>query len=569
MLERPKRRLNFLVLVFAALCLLTLAQLARIQVLMYQELSGEGQDLRTRESDLTPLRGCISDRNGHLLAGNVVQYDISAAPALISDRVKTAATLALYLNMDAAELLRKLSSDELWVLIERGVSQKVGDQIAAREMVGITIEPVWRRVYPEGKLAAHLLGFVSAEGRGYYGVEGYYDEVLRGRPGTRVYQRDPWNQIIPLGLADDDPPQPGVDLVLTLDRTVQALVEEELALALTETGAESGVIIAMDPRTGAILAMAAAPAYDPNLYWDVPDERLYFNPAVSGQYEPGSVFKVLTMAAALENDTVSLESVFFDQGQIELGGQIIRNATRQSYGQVTLTEVLVHSLNVEIAQISTMLGPERFYRGIRDFGIDRRTGVDLQGEAIGEMRMPGDWRWHESDLATNAFGQGIAVTPLQMIVSVAAIANDGILVQPFVVAEKHYADGQVERARPAAVGQAVSPETCHLVREMMVQTVEQGVEQAQVPGYRIAGKTGTAQLPTPFGYDEQQTIASFVGFAPVDDPQVIVLVRLDKPTSSPWGTQTAAPTFARLARQLFILLEIPPDDVRPGLAQLH
>ena len=204
MLERPKRRLNFLVLVFAALCLLTLAQLARIQVLMYQELSDEGQDLRTRESDLTPLRGCISDRNGHLLAGNVVQYDISAAPALISDRVKTAATLALYLNMDAAELLEKLSSDELWVLIKRGVSQKIGDQIAAREMVGITIEPVWRRVYPEGELAAHLLGFVSAEGRGYYGkatmmkcyAVGLERASINAIPGIRSFHWD-WPMTIP------------------------------------------------------------------------------------------------------------------------------------------------------------------------------------------------------------------------------------------------------------------------------------------------------------------------------------------------------------------------------------
>ncbi|MGD9101689.1 MAG: penicillin-binding transpeptidase domain-containing protein, partial [Anaerolineae bacterium] len=238
------------------------------------------------------------------------------------------------------------------------------------------------------------------------------------------------------------------------------------------------------------------------------------------------------------------------------------NATRQAYGQVTLTESLVHSLNVEMARISMMLGPEKFYKGIRAFGIDHGTGVDLEGEVIGKLRVPGDWEWHESDLATNAFGQGLAVTPMQMIVAIGAIANDGILMQPYVVAEKHYHDGQVERARPAPVGLAVSPETAHLLSEMMIQTVEQGIEKAQVPGYRVAGKTGTAQLPTPLGYDETKTIASFAGFAPADDPQVIVLVRLDKPTSSPWATQTAAPVFARLAPRLFTLLEIPPDDVR-------
>jgi cell division protein FtsI/penicillin-binding protein 2 len=220
-----------------------------------------------------------------------------------------------------------------------------------------------------------------------------------------------------------------------------------------------------------------------------------------------------------------------------------------------------------MARISTLLGPDVFYRGIRAFGIGHRTGVDLEGEVVGELRVPGDWRWHESDLATNAFGQGLAVTPLQMITAVAAIANDGVLMQPYVVAEKVYADGRVERAEPAPTTWAVSAETAHLVAEMMADTVEHGIKRAQVPGYRIAGKTGTAQLWTPLGYDEQKTIASFVGFAPVDDPRVIVLVRLDKPTTSQWGAQTAAPTFARLAERLFVLLEIPPDDVRLEIAQ--
>jgi cell division protein FtsI/penicillin-binding protein 2 len=567
MLERPHRRLKFLAFVLLLLCLLILSRLVRIQVLSYQELSDEGRRLRTRQGDLAPLRGRVWDRQGHLLVGNLIQYDISASPALVSDPAKTASTLAPYLDMNAGELLEKLSNDSLWVLIARGVSKKVGDQIAAEGMVGITVEPTWRRVYPEGILAAHLLGFVNAEGQGYYGVEGYYDGALRGQVGTRVYQRDPWDQIIPLGLADDEPPQMGVDLVLTLDRTIQAWVEEELALALAETGAESGVVIVINPRSGAILALAAAPVYDPNRYWEVGDTRLYINPTVNSQYEPGSVFKVLTVAVALENGLVSPETTFYDEGQIEVGGQVIRNSTRQAYGQVTVTEVLIHSLNVEVARISTMMGPEKFYQGIRAFGIGHHTGIDLEGEVVGELRAPGDWRWHESDLATNAFGQGLAVTPLQMIVAVAAIANDGILMQPYVVAEKHYVDGRVERAQPAPIGRAVSPETAHLVGEMMAQTVEHGIERAQVAGYRIAGKTGTAQMPTLFGYDEQETIASFVGFAPVDDPQVIVLVRLDKPTSSPWGTQTAAPTFARLAQRLFVWLKIPPDEVRLGLAR--
>jgi cell division protein FtsI/penicillin-binding protein 2 len=274
------------------------------------------------------------------------------------------------------------------------------------------------------------------------------------------------------------------------------------------------------------------------------------------------------MAVALENGAVTPDTTFYDAGFVEVGGQVISNALQQAYGNVTLTEVLVHSLNVEMAKISTMLGPAKFYEGIRAFGIGHRTGIDLEGEAIGNLRVPGDWDWHESDLATNSFGQGLAVTPLQMITAVAAIANEGLLTKPYVVAEKVYPDGRIERAQPAPIGWAVSPETAHLVTEMMAQTVEQGIELAHVPGYRIAGKTGTAQMPTPFGYDEQKTIASFVGFAPVEDPEFIVLVRLDEPTSSQWGARTAAPTFARLARRLLVLMEIPPDDIRQEMRQM-
>lgn len=567
MLERPRRRLGFLAVLLVLICLFMLGQLVRIQVLSYAELSAAGDEVRVRQSDLTPMRGQVLDRNGHMLVGNLVQYDISAAPELVGDLEQAVTTLASDLDMDTDELSQTLSSDLVWVSIRRGVRKDVGEQVAAREMAGIMVDPVWRRTYPEGALAAHILGFVNAENQGYYGVEGYYDGDLRGQAGTRVYQRDPWNQIIPLGLADDEPPQPGMDLVLTIDRTVQALVEDALGLALEETGAKSGVIIVMDPRSGAILALAAAPAYDPNRYWEVRDTRLFVNPAINSQYEPGSVFKVLTTAVAVENGLVSPDTTFYDEGQIEVGGQVIRNATRQAYGYVTMTEVLIHSLNVEMAKISSMLGPEEFYQGLRAFGIGHRTGADLEGEVIGELRSPGDWRWHESDLATNSFGQGLAVTPLQMIVAVAAIANDGVLMKPYVVAERVYGDGHTERAQPAPIDWAVSPETAHLVAEMMAQTVEQGIGRAKVPGYRVAGKSGTAQLPTPFGYDEQKTIASFVGFAPVEDPQVIVLVRLDEPTSSEWGAHTAAPAFSWLARRLFVLLEIPPQDVRLGMTQ--
>jgi cell division protein FtsI (penicillin-binding protein 3) len=575
MVERPRLRLHFLTFVLGLLGLIIMVRLVSIQIFSYEELEQKGYEWRLRHIPLEPMRGRILDANGHVLADNYVQYDVGASPGLISDLEKTAEMLATELQMDEGELYRELSQelpeDKLWILLESGVSRQVGEEIAAAELRGITVEPVWRRSYPEGTLGAHVLGFVNAENQGYYGIESFYDESLKGVKGERTYQQDGYGfkAVIPLGLASDDPAQPGVDLILTIDRTIQALVEEELNTALRETGSESGIIIVMQPRTGEILAMAAAPIYDPNEYWGVKDTRLFVNPAINSQYEPGSVFKVLTVAVALENGSVTPETLFYDEGQIEVGGQVIYNATRESYGYVTLTEVLIHSLNVETARISTLMGPDRFYQGIHRFGIGQRTRVDLAGEVVGELRVPGDYRWHESDLATNAFGQGLAVTPLQMITAVAAIANDGLLMQPYLVEQKIYADGRVERAQPVPVEYAVSAQTAHTVAEMMAQTVENGIQPAQVPGYRIAGKTGTAQLWTPLGYDEQNTIASFVGFAPVEDPQVIVLVRLDKPTSSQWGTQTAAPTFARLAKQLFVVMGIPPDTLRLEIAELQ
>lgn len=569
MVERPTRRLQFLTAVLLLFCLFILIQLVHIQVLSHARLSEVGKSVRTQHRMLRARRGNVYDRNGNLLIGNLIQYDVSVESGQFSHPDVVAAELSSYLDGDMGELSKTLTSERGWVRVEQRVPHAIAEKIDALGLAHVSVDPLWRRTYPEGVLAAHVMGFVNDDGNGYYGVEGYYDAELRGQAGKRVYQQDGWNQVIPLEVADEEPPQPGVDLVLTLDRTVQALVEAELARALEETGAKSGVIIVMDPRTGAILALATAPVYDPNLYGRVLNTELFVNPAISGQYEPGSVFKVLTVAAALENGVVSPGTLFFDEGQIEAGGQLIRNANGKAYGQVTLAEVLVYSLNVEVAKITALLGPESFYQGIRAFGIGRRTGVDLEGEVGGELRVPGERLWHESDLATNGFGQGLAVTPLQMITAVAAIANDGVLMQPYVVAEKVYVDGHSEQRQPVSVGWAVSPETAHLVVEMMAQTVKEGVERAQVPGYRIAGKTGTAQMPTPFGYDEDKTIASFVGFAPVDDPQVIVLVRLDEPTSSEWGSQTAAPSFARLARRLFVLLEIPPDDVRLEMVGLH
>jgi len=331
-----------------------------------------------------------------------------------------------------------------------------------------------------------------------------------------------------------------------------------------EYQAEGGTIIVMDPRTFEILALASLPDYDPGRYTDFFSQNPlpFEDPAVSQQYEPGSVFKVLTVAAALDAGLVTPETIYYDSGWIEVGGQMIQNASHAAYGERTVADVLIESLNVGAAWLSTQMGPDVFYRYVRAFGIGRPTGVDLAGEISGQLWLPDDYEhWHDSNLGTNAFGQGVAVTPLQMIAAVATVANDGARLRPRIVAQRVEPDGTVSTLQPVVEAQVISPQTARTLTEVMVRVVEEGVAQARVEGYRVAGKTGTAQIPIPGGYDKEGTIASFVGFGPVPDPQLIILVKLDRPKTSSWASQTAAPAFRRLAARLFVVLGIPPDGV--------
>ena len=355
----------------------------------------------------------------------------------------------------------------------------------------------------------------------------------------------------------------GSELVLTVDRNIQAMAEEELARSVAEYQAEGGTIIVMDPRTFGILAMASLPDYDPGKYYDFVDRSPppFEDPAISYQYEPGSVFKIVTVAAALDSGTATPDTVYYDGGEIEVGGQVIMNASRRAYGNQTITQALVESLNVGMAWLSTKMGADTFYQYVWGFGFGQPTGVDLEGEVPGQVWLPGDYEhWHDSNLGTNSFGQGLAVTPLQMATAVATVANDGTRLRPHIVARRTDPDGTVFVSRPVTEGQPISAETARQLTEMMVQVVEEGAEKAKVDGYRVAGKTGTAQIPIPGGYDKESTIASFAGFGPVDDPQFVILIKLDRPKTSAWAIDTAAPAFSRLASRLFVALGIPPED---------
>jgi cell division protein FtsI/penicillin-binding protein 2 len=518
--------------------------------------------------EFAPARGRIFDRDGELLATNDVQYELAISPNYVVDRQDVATTLSSLLDKSITDIEAAIDSDQPYVLIARPVSAALGDQIkqlqesGEKDLRGINLTPIPHRVYPGNSLAAQVLGFVgySQQGRqvGYFGVEGFYNDWLSGRSVQGI------ENLVPFDAQPDPTPDEGTDMTLTIDRDLQFLVEGSLAASIQQYGAESGTVLVMDPRTGEILAMASYPTYDPNNYASAPplDPQ---NPAVGGQYEPGSTFKVLTMAAALDSGLVKPETPFLDRGFIEVGGVPIRNWDGGAWGATDMVGCIRHSLNVCMATLSTQMGPTTFYNYMSAFGIGHRTNVDLAAEAPGRLKVPGDADWFDSDLGTNAFGQGVAVTPLQLVTAASAIANGGVMMQPHILKQVQHGD-QVHTTRTQVLGRPIRPETAATLNEMLAQSIEQGEgDQALIPGYRIAGKTGTAQIPIPGGYDVRQTIASFIGWGPVDDPRFIVLVKLDKPRASIWGSETAAPAFASLARRLVVLMQIPPDDVRLAL----
>ena len=560
------RRLTALGLCLTFGLAVLVAQLVRFQIFGHPEIEDWAQSQRELVRIVAPPRGQIADRNGSILAMNTFQWEISASPNLVSEPGKLADQLASLMNQDRNEIYAKLADDKVWVLLDRFAPQEVGEAVDSLNHPGLicTCRPL--RTYPMDTLAAHVLGFVNQSGDGFYGIEGFYDRWLRGITGTIQIEHDPIGAILPRPPNVLRPPKPGTDLVLTLDVNMQHIVQQELEKALERYDAESGTVIVMDPKTGAILAMASIPTYSPNDFAEA-DLELLADPSVSKMWEPGSVFKIVTWGAGLDAGIITPKMRVYDQGEMEVGGRTIANSDRKAHGEVTMMEALAKSLNTIAAYVSTTLGKDRYYTYLRRFGFGDLTGVDLASEGPGILKLPGDSNWYPSDLGTNSFGQGIAVTPMQMIAAASAVANDGLLMKPhivqqFITEDEDNETVEVTQFEPEIVRQAISKEAAATLTDMLVEVVETTATEAQVTGYRIAGKTGTAQIPTPLGYHAKDTIVSFVGYAPADDPQFIVLVKLDRPKTSRWADRTAAPAFREIAERVLVYMQIPPDDIR-------
>ncbi len=560
------RRLTVLIFCLVLGVTVVAGRLVYYQIVRHDYLAVWADNQRIVEKKIPARRGDITDINGNILALNTVKWNVSVSPPLVTNSKELAPKLAELLGLPEETVLKAAQANAPWRILDTGVDYEIGEAIRSLDAGGVTCEDVRSRYYPEGSLFAHVVGIVNSMGDGYYGVEGYYNQLLRGTEGREVVETAPTRRELPQLPLEEVASQPGVSLVLTLDRNIQLIAQQELQNALDEYQAESGTVLIMDPQTGAVLANVSLPTYDPNDFGRA-DEDLLPDPAVSGMWEPGSIFKIITWAGALDNGTISPGTTFYDDGTAEVGGRVILNWNRQGNGLVTMEEALIKSLNTGAAFISTSMGKDAFYTYLRRFGFGVLTEVDLDSEGPGMMKLPGDSNWFPSELGTNSFGQGIAVTPIQMLTAASAVANRGTMMKPYIVhafittdsetGEQHFV--QVE---PLVVRHAISQETARTLTDMMVRVVEDGATDARVPGYRIAGKTGTAQIPTPYGYDPSDTIGSFIGFAPADDPQFIVLVKLDRPQTAPWGSRTAAPTFRAIAERLFAYMQIPPDEIR-------
>lgn len=529
-------------------------------------------------------RGLIVDSGGTPLVVNRTFFQLAATASNIKDdaqRHEVAQQLEELLGVPAARTFDKLTGAapfQYVVLVEAvsaedvtrldALKQQLETELLNRERTTLPLrqvyaEPRARRHYPQAELTSHVLGFEHPYTGGVNGVEEFYDDFLLKGVGLLS------DRALPVSALAADvqrflPSAVGNDLILSLDSTVQWIIREELQRGLAEFDAIAGTVVVLEPHTGAVLGMVNLPDFDPNR-WEVEDGRLTPNMAVSGQYEPGSVFKIITMAAALDAEILEPTTVYTDTGYIQVGGRQIYNSTRMSHGAVTVTEALAQSLNVVTAQIALDLDTERFYRYVQRFGFGEPTNVDLSGEISGLVKTPKNRDWSLSDLGTNSFGQGLAVTPIQMANATAVIANGGMLMRPYIVEARIKGD-RVQLSEPVMVRQVLRPEVAAEMAQMMADITEMGNSKAAVPGYRVAGKSGTAQIPDlqNGGYIRDATIVTFVGFAPADAPRFVILVKMDRPDPNinQWASHTAAPVFSRIAARLLDYLNVPPDEIR-------
>lgn len=555
-----KWRYQLVLSLFVGSFVLILIRLFYWQVIQADALTQMAQSQYGSLITVDAKRGDIQTSDGFPLVTNRLSYLVFANPKEVGDVAHVADKLSPLLAIDAASLSARLSYDGYWVSLKSGIDTKTKNAIDALHIPGVGFEENYARFYPEASMAASLVGFVAkdaaGDNKGYFGLEGYYDRQLHGRPGQAIEVHDALGRPILSQLSGNGQARDGRTLILTIDRSIQFLVEEKLKKGVEHFGADAGLIVIMDPKTGGILAMANYPSFDENNFWDY-SPSLYKNPAITNLYEPGSTIKPIVMSGAIDQKLLKPDSTCpICAGPVQVGDYAIHTWNNEYFPNTTMLDVLEHSDNTGMVYVSEKMGLDRMLANFKNFGLTDTTGIDLQGEVASDML--NRKVWYPIDVATSAFGQGISVTPLELLDGFAAIANNGIRMQPHVVSKIVTSNGQTITISPKILSRPISPETAKVMTEMLVNTVNKGEASfARLKGYRIAGKTGTASIPVAGHYDPTQTIASFIGFAPADNPKFVMLVVYDKPSASIYGAETAAPTFFDIAKHLLAYYKIP------------
>ena len=537
-----------------------LFRLVTLQVLQAAELTARADRQHQKSVTLEGARGTVTDRHGKVLAMNMEVPSIFGVPTSLDSPASAARSLSPVLHIRRDEIEKKLRQDKHFVWLARKVEPEQGHRLEQLSIDGIGVVMEGRRFYPKGPLLAHVLGFVGMDGLGLEGLERRYEAQLHGEKRVTILQRDALGRtVFPKGLREQVPAA-GHALTLTIDEVIQYIAEKELEEAVNNARAKAGTIIVMEPSTGAILAMAVSPRFDPNTVAALTADR-WRNRALTDTYEPGSTMKVVVAAAALEEKVMMPGSMVFGEN----GRMMIANTTihdHEKLGWMTFAQMIQKSSNIGAAKTGMVIGEQRMYRYLQAFGFGQRTDVDLPGEVGGLLKSPREWG--RRSLASISMGQEVGVTPLQMVSAVSAIANDGVLMKPYVVSEVRDQKGQsLRNVLPQVKRRVVSPDTARTLTTILEGVVTNGTgTKAAIPGYRVAGKTGTAQKvdPRTGTYSCTLLVGSFVGFVPAEDPRLAMIVVIDEPQGEAWGGVVAAPVFRRVGEQVLNYLGVSRDE---------
>jgi cell division protein FtsI (penicillin-binding protein 3) len=558
-----RTRALIVALIFGGAFLGLLGRLGYLQVVKHDEYLRLAESQHAKSIALRPKRGPILDRNGQVLAVSSAAETLYALPARVDDAGRLAKRLAPVLGEPAADIVKRLDTSKRFVFVKRRLPPAVAQ--AVRELhepaLGFLEESL--RLYPNRELAAQVVGFEGGEGKGLGGIEQAWDAHLAGQEGRALVERDALGREVTGAPVILKPSRPGQGVVLTLDATLQYIAEKEVDAAWRRTRSRAAMAVAMDPRTGEILALAIRPTFNPNAFATASDDERR-NRAVTDPFEPGSTFKVILAAGALEEGVVRpTDRLYGENGAITVASATIHDWKK--YGWLTFSEVLQNSSNVGSIKVGLALGKDRYYKYIAGFGFGTATGVGLPGESRGQLRGPE--RWSGLSLATMSIGQEISVTAVQMVSAFAAVANGGRLMQPQIV--RAVVDGtgrEMQGFEPKAIRQVISPETARTLTGIMTKVVSEGTgHNAAIVGFEVAGKTGTAQKmdPATRRYSRAPGVLSFVGFVPAEDPRLAMIVLLDEPKNEKWGSEAAAPMFSAIGAEALRYLHAPPKDTAP------